>query len=152
MTAIVLPDIDKSTLEELRRRIPDLSEIELPAMPSMEKVGKRADATIDKLLGRSKAPVWPWVALGIAIVSIVGGIAAYMTWFRRSPWSTSTDEPWTSAGSQTTGLGESGNESWPSTSSTGDTSAGTSAGSYGGSGLTAAESSLSTGVEPGEGA
>src|SRR5437867_8835709 len=43
MTAIVLPDVDKSTLEELRKRIPDLSEIELPNLPSMKKVSKTTD-------------------------------------------------------------------------------------------------------------
>ena len=64
MTAIVLPDIDRSTIEELRKKIPNLSEIELPQMPSMEKVGKTADDTIDRLLGRQKAPVWPWIAAG----------------------------------------------------------------------------------------
>jgi hypothetical protein len=153
MTAIVLPDIDKSTLEELRRRIPDLSEVELP---KMEVVGKRADATLDRLLGRSRAPMWPWVAVGIAIVSIIGGVAAYLTWFKRSPWSTATDEPWTAPGSQTTGLGESGTaDSWPSSGESLGTTSGTAIGTAGygsGSGLTAAESSLSSGVEPGEGA
>ena len=45
MTAIVLPDIDRSTLEELKKRIPDLSEIELPNLPSRKEVG-RADYTL----------------------------------------------------------------------------------------------------------
>jgi hypothetical protein len=89
MTAIVLPDIDRSTVEELRKKIPNLSEIELPQMPSIEKVGKTADETIDRLLGRQKSPVWPWVAAGIGLVAVIGAIAAYFAWFRRPTWQAS---------------------------------------------------------------
>jgi hypothetical protein len=89
MTAIVLPDIDRSTVEELRKKIPNLSEIELPQMPSIEKVGKSADETIDRLLGRKKAPVWPWVAAGIGLVAVVGALAAYFAWLRRPTWEAS---------------------------------------------------------------
>lgn len=93
MTAIVLPDIDKSTIDELRKKIPDLREFELPSMPKMEQVGKTADETIDRLLGRSKAPVWPWVAAGIGIVALVGIVAAYFAFWRRPSWETPA-EPW----------------------------------------------------------
>jgi hypothetical protein len=86
MTAIVLPDIDKSTIEELRKRIPNLSEIELPNLPSMKKVGKTTDQTIDRLLGRSRAPVWPWIAAGIGLVAVIGIVAAWFAWFRRPTW------------------------------------------------------------------
>ena len=100
MTAIVLPDIDRSTLEELRKKIPNLSEIELPTLPKIEDLGKNAsktaDQTIDRLLGRSRAPVWPWVAAGIAIVAIIGAIAAYITWFRRPTWDAQRDA-WSNA-------------------------------------------------------
>ena len=89
MTAIVLPDIDRSTIEELRKKIPNLSEIELPQMPSMEKVGKTADDTIDRLLGRQKAPVWPWIAAGIGLVAVIGAVAAYFAWLRRPTWEAS---------------------------------------------------------------
>jgi len=89
MTAIVLPDIDRSTVEELRKKIPNLSEIELPQMPSMEKVGKTADDTIDRLLGREKSPVWPWVAAGIGLIAVIGAIAAYLAWLRRPTWEAS---------------------------------------------------------------
>jgi hypothetical protein len=89
MTAIVLPDIDRSTVEELRKKIPNLSEIELPQMPSMEKVGKTADVTIDRLLGRQKSPVWPWVAAGIGLIAVIGAIAAYFAWLRRPTWEAS---------------------------------------------------------------
>ena len=89
MTAIVLPDIDRSTVEELRKKIPNLAEIELPQMPSMEKVGKTADETIDRLLGRQKAPVWPWVAAGIGLVAVIGALAAYFAWLRRPTWEAS---------------------------------------------------------------
>jgi hypothetical protein len=85
MTAIVLPNIDRSTLEDLKERMPSLrlSDIELP---SMEHAGRQADQTIDRLLGRSRFPVWPWIAAGIAIAAIVGTAAALLSWNRR-PWS-----------------------------------------------------------------
>jgi hypothetical protein len=89
MTAIVLPDIDRSTVEELKKKIPNLAEIELPQMPTMEKVGKTADETIDRLLGRQKAPVWPWVAAGIGLVAVIGALAAYFAWLRRPTWEAS---------------------------------------------------------------
>jgi hypothetical protein len=93
MTAIVLPDIDKSTIEELRKRIPDLKEIELPNLPSMKKVSKTTDQTIDRLLGRSRAPLWPWIAAGIGLVAVLGVVAAWFAWFRRPTWQTKP-EPW----------------------------------------------------------
>jgi hypothetical protein len=97
MTAIVLPDIDKATLEEWRKKLPDLREIELPTMKEVSKtakdVGKTADDTIDRLLGRSRAPVWPWIAAGIGLVAVIGAVAAYFAWWRRPTWETPTD-PW----------------------------------------------------------
>jgi hypothetical protein len=133
MTAIVLPDIDRSTVEELKKKIPNLSEIELPQMPSMEQVGKSADETIDRLLGRQKAPVWPWVAAGIGLVAVIGALAAYFAWFRRPTWEASdawstnpTPEPMTPATDDLTDR--------PAT----------------GAGLTAAESSLASSPYPGE--
>jgi hypothetical protein len=92
MTAIVLPDIDHSTIEELKKRIPDLSEIEL-TLPSRKdvsrtarEVGKTADETIDRLLGRKPAPIWPWIAAGIGLVAVIGAVAAWFAWFRRPTW------------------------------------------------------------------
>ena len=97
MTAIVLPDIDKATIDELRKKLPDLREIELPSMKEVSKtaneVGKTAEETIDRLLGRSKAPVWPWVAAGIGLVAVIGAVAAYFAWWRRPSWETPS-EPW----------------------------------------------------------
>ena len=99
MTAIVLPDIDRSTIEELKKRIPDLSEIEL-SLPSRKdvsrtakEVGKTADETIDRLLGRKRAPIWPWIAAGIGLVALSAVIAAWFAWFRRPTWETKA-EPW----------------------------------------------------------
>ena len=131
MTAIVLPDIDRSTVEELRKKIPNLSEIELPQMPSMEKVGKTADDTIDRLLGRQKSPVWPWVAAGIGLIAVIAAIAAYFAWFRRPTWE-ATDN-W--SGSPTA--------SEPTTDDLTDLPAT-------GAGLTAAESSLASTQFPAE--
>ena len=126
MTAIVLPDIDKSTIDELRKRIPDLREIELPSI-KMEDVSKTADETIDRLLGRSKAPVWPWVAAGIGLVALVGAVAAYFAFWRRPAWETPA-EPWEASSETQDDIPV------PSTSDV----------STEGTGLTAAESSLTS--------
>lgn len=82
MKNTVLPDLDRETIERLKERFPDLSTIDLP---KMEAVGKTADRTIDRLLGRSRAPIWPWFAAGIGLAAVIGTIAAYLAWFRRSP-------------------------------------------------------------------
>jgi len=135
MTAIVLPDIDKATIDELRKKLPDLREIELPTMKDVSQtakdVGKTADEAIDRLLGRSKAPVWPWIAAGLGLVALVGAVAAYFAWWRRPTWETPS-EPW--AASTTT------DEELPTSSQPTD---------YRGeqgetTGLTAAEASLSS--------
>ena len=94
MTAFVLPNLDQSTIDELRKRIPDMSEFEIPKfdvskldVPKLEKVGKdvgkSADQALDRLLGRNKTPVWPWVAGSLALAAVVGAVAAWFTWFRR---------------------------------------------------------------------
>lgn len=80
MKNTVLPDLDRETIERLKERFPDLSNVELP---KMEAVGKSADETIDRLLGRSKAPVWPWVAVAVGLVALIGVVAAYFTWLRQ---------------------------------------------------------------------
>ena len=58
-----------------------------------KNVGKTAEETIDRLLGRSRAPVWPWVAAGIGLVAVIGAVAAYFAWWRRPTWETPS-EPW----------------------------------------------------------
>jgi hypothetical protein len=85
MTAVVLPDIDRATLAELRDRMPSLrlSEIELP---SLEHAGRDADRAIDRLIGRSRPSIWPWVLAGVAVAAIVGASIAFLTWFRRPAW------------------------------------------------------------------
>jgi hypothetical protein len=134
MTAIVLPDIDRSTVEELRKKIPNLAEIELPQMPSMEKVGKTADETIDRLLGRQKAPIWPWVAAGIGLVAVIGALAAYFAWLRRPTWEAS--DTWSTTPTTPETM-------TPATDDLTDRPAK-------GAGLTAAESSLASSSYPGE--
>ena len=89
MTAIVLPDIDRSTIEAMKQRFPDLSEFELslPTRGDVRKsardISRTADQTIDRLLGRRRAPVWPWIAAGLGLAAIVGVVAAWFVWFRR---------------------------------------------------------------------
>jgi hypothetical protein len=93
MTATVLPNLDRHTIEELRKRFPDLSEIELP---KLEGVGKTADETIDRLLGRSRPSVWPWIAASIGLVALISAIGAYFAWFRRSSLPTPpVEDAWT---------------------------------------------------------
>lgn len=87
MTAILLPDID---LDRLRKAIPSLSEIDLP---SMEQAGKKADETLDRVLGRSRMPAWPWLAVGAIFIAVIGSIAAVFSLNRRSPWATGGQPP-----------------------------------------------------------
>ena len=86
MTAIVLPDLDRSTFEDLKARMPSLhlSDIELP---SMEHAGRQADRTIDRLLGRSRPTAWPWLAAALGLAAIVGTAVALVSWTRRPGWS-----------------------------------------------------------------
>lgn len=133
MTAIVLPDIDRSTIEELRKKIPNLSEIELPTLPSIQDVGKTADQTIDRLLGRKRAPVWPWIAAGIGLAAVIGMIAAYFAWFRRPTWESPQDTWATEPTSTIAGAGSTDDlVDRPAT----------------GAGLTAAETSLTSNPYP----
>lgn len=85
MTAIVLPDIDRSTLAELRERMPSLklSEIDLP---SLEHAGRDADLAIDRLLGRSRPSIWPWLTAAIGFAVISAAAVALISWFRRPAW------------------------------------------------------------------
>ena len=75
--------VDTADLARLKDYVPDLSELE---MPKLEHVGRAADDTIDRLLGRSRPSVWPWVATSFGLVLLVGVIAAAFLWMRR--WST----------------------------------------------------------------
>ncbi|HLX33702.1 MAG TPA: hypothetical protein VKR30_00495 [Candidatus Limnocylindrales bacterium] len=77
MTAIVLPDID---LDELRRNVPSLAEIDLP---SLGKAGAVADDAIDRWRGRSRGPSWPWIVAAIFAVGLIGTLVALVTWSRR---------------------------------------------------------------------
>ncbi|TME10776.1 MAG: hypothetical protein E6I65_07935 [Chloroflexi bacterium] len=151
MTAIVLPDVDKSTIEELRKRIPDLSEIELPNLPSMKKVSQATDQTIDRLLGRSRASVWPWIAAGIGLVAVIGVVAAWFAWFRRPTWQAESDSWSDSADESTipptmttssTSLGEADDLGLKPVMDEPRTKASSTKSSRAGAGLTAAESSL----------
>jgi len=116
------------------KKIPNLTEIELPQMPSIEKVGKTADETIDRLLGRKKAPMWPWVAAGIGLVAVIGALAAYFAWFRRPTWEAS--DTWSTTPTTPDSM-------TPATDDLTDRPAT-------GSGLTAAESSLASSTYPDE--
>jgi hypothetical protein len=80
MKNTVLPDLDHDTIERLKERFPDLANMELP---KMEDVGKTANETLDRLLGRKKAPMWPWVAGVLGLVALIGVVAAYFTWLRQ---------------------------------------------------------------------
>jgi hypothetical protein len=156
MTATALPDIDRSTLEDLRKRLPDLSELE---PPRMEDVGRRADAAVDRLLGRSRAPMWPRVLAAIGLIALVGLLAAWITWGRRPGWSPAPEEDddamglggnretiGGTMGAETVGIG--GYDT--TTGLVGDATTESSWDRPEGSGLTAAEASLATSREPDE--
>ena len=131
MTAFVLPNLDQSTIDELRKRIPDLSEIDLPKLESVGKdVGKTADQALDRLLGRSRAPVWPWVAGSIALVAVLGAVAAWFTWFRR-PTDTLVDDDMTSWKPSTTEADTSGDISGIATDHTIDSQTSDALGTFG---------------------
>lgn len=125
MKNTVLPDLDRETIERLKQRFPDLSAIDLP---KMEEVGRTADQTIDKLLGRSKAPVWPWVAVVVGLLSVLGAIAAYVMWMRQPmatssdsvdsanlPYATSTETPFTASQADL----DTTDRTWPSSETVG---------------------------------
>jgi hypothetical protein len=79
---------------ELKNRLPDLSELSEIELPRMEEVGRAAgrsaDESIDRLLGKARNPIWPWVAGALGLAVVIGVIAAYMAWLRR--WSVETPE------------------------------------------------------------
>lgn len=91
MTAISMPVVDKGTVDELRKKMPDLSEMDLP---DLKNAGRSAEEAIDRLLGRKKASIWPWVAAVIGIAAAVSIIGAYLAWLRRSATSPVNDT-WT---------------------------------------------------------
>jgi hypothetical protein len=78
---------------ELKDRLPDLRDLADIDLPRMEQVGRdagrSADQTIDRLLGKSRNPSWPWLATALGLAVVIGAIAAYMAWMRRPPVDTS---------------------------------------------------------------
>jgi hypothetical protein len=82
----------KSRLQDLPD-LPGLSEIDLPRMEQLGRnAGRSADETIDRLLGRSRNPIWNWLAVGLGLAILAGVIAAYMAWMRRPVGETTTAE------------------------------------------------------------
>ncbi|NJD26939.1 MAG: hypothetical protein FIA92_01420 [Chloroflexi bacterium] len=140
MSASVKADIDYSKLEELRKRLPDLSELDLAA-PNMEDVGKRAGETVDRILGRRRRTPWPQIAAVVGLVAVIGLLMAWLTWSRRSTWSgAGSEHAGTQLGSETPLESESLHP--------GETVRGAEVGwdaETTGGGLTAAEASLTTG-------
>jgi hypothetical protein len=97
MTAIAMSDLNQKTIDDLRERVSklgddlskiDLSRIELSKIevPTLQDLGKGADQAIDRLLGRARAPIWPWIAAGVGLIAVVGAIAAWFTFLRRPAW------------------------------------------------------------------
>lgn len=112
MTAIVLPDID---LDQLRKNIPSLAEIDLP---SLGKAGAQADDAIDRWRGKSRGPSWPWLAAGVFVIGLIGTLVALVSWSRRGETLTGTDMPAQPYGSESYATETVTAESWPSTEST----------------------------------
>ena len=97
MTAIVLPDLSQRSLSDLRDRLAEMD------TPSLQEVGKSADHAIDRLLGRSRTPMWTWIAVGIGLVAVVGIVSAWFAMLRRPVWSQSTSAPLGTASSDDPG-------------------------------------------------
>jgi len=112
MTAIVLPDID---LDQLRKNIPSLAEIDLP---SLGKAGAQADEAIDRWRGKSRGPSWPWVAAGVFVVGLIGTLVALVSWSRRGDTLLESSQPVQPYGSETYATETVTTDSWPSTEST----------------------------------
>jgi hypothetical protein len=95
MATIVLPDINPSTINELRKRFPKLSELDLP---SMEKAGRRADEQLNRMRGKPRSnPIVPWIAGAIGLVALIGALSAYLYWMRRPSWDASRSTLWGSS-------------------------------------------------------
>jgi hypothetical protein len=102
MTAIVLPDLNQQTIDDLRDRVSKLTALDLGKLdlgkldlgkidpPSLEHAGKTAgksaDQAIDRLLGRSRPSIWPWLAAGIGLVAVIGVVTAWFAFLRRPSW------------------------------------------------------------------
>jgi hypothetical protein len=98
MTAIVLPDLNQQTIDDLRAHVSKLSDLDLGKIdlgkidlskldtPSLEHAGKSADQAIDRLLGRSRSSLWPWLAVGIGFVAVIGAVSAWFAFIRRPAW------------------------------------------------------------------
>jgi hypothetical protein len=89
-----------AAVTDLKNRLsdlPDLSELDLPRLERMGRsAGRSADQSIDRLLGKSRNPIWPWIAGALGLAVVIGAIAAYMAWLRRPPVETSAvDSGWT---------------------------------------------------------
>ena len=114
MTAIVLPNVD---LDELRKNVPSLAEIDLP---SLAKVGSKADDAIDRWRGRSRGPSWPWIAAGVFVVGLIGTLVALMSWSRRGGAVLDPDQPDQPAqpyGTESYATETVTSDSWPTTES-----------------------------------
>jgi hypothetical protein len=86
MSASVKPDIDYSKLEDLRKRVADLTDVDLPAA---EDVGRRAGETVDRLLRRQRRrTAWPQILAVAGLITVIGLLMAWLSWGRRSPWAT----------------------------------------------------------------
>ena len=88
-----------TAVSELKNRLPDMPDLSEIDLPRMEKVGRAAgrsaDESIDRLLGKSRNPIWPWIAMGLSLAVIAGAIAAYLAWFRRTPEVPARETGWT---------------------------------------------------------
>jgi hypothetical protein len=73
MTEIKLPHVELPDVE-----LPDVE------LPTMSEVRQGAADTIDRLLGRERMPIWPWVVLSVVLIGLIGSIAGVFAWNRRT--------------------------------------------------------------------
>lgn len=74
-------------IEELRDRLPDLSQLDLP---SLEELGRKADEAVSRIRGRQQRRVWPWVLAGIGVLAIAGVVTTMVV----SMWGRNRTEAW----------------------------------------------------------